>query len=98
MSNKIPKGTQKPQPRGRIPPSIRRRGLPPQGVPLSPRPRRQIAPLNARGKNANFAQSGMRKQMNIAIKNMATTIMNLRKENAELKAKLAEAQKNPKTQ
>ena len=90
MSN-IPKGTQKPQTKGQIPPNIRQQGprLPPnlqrppqQGVPSSPGPKNQINPLNARGKDASFVQ------MSESIRNMATNIRALQKENAELKAKL----------
>jgi hypothetical protein len=95
MSNKIPKGTQKPQANRPRPPNIRKQGPPPQGVPLSPRPRLQINPSNARGKNANFAQSDLRKQRNNVNKAIVATIMALRKENAELKAKLAKAGKKP---
>lgn len=87
---------QRPQTRRQIPSGIRKQGLP-QGVPFSPRLRRQLNPFNAHGNNANFAQSNMRK-MNNVIRTMATNITALRKENAELKAKLAEAQKNSKTQ
>jgi len=93
MSNKIPKGTQTPQIKGQIPTNTRQ-----QGTPSSPRPRQQINPLNAHGKDANFAQSELRKRMSEGISTMATNIKALQKENAELKAKLSEAQKNPKTQ
>jgi hypothetical protein len=78
------------------PPNLQR--PPQQGVPSSPGPRQQINPLVARGKDANFAQSDLRKRMSEAISTLATNIKALQKENAELKAKLAEAQKNPKTQ
>ena len=97
MSEKIPKGTRKPRTKRRIPTNIGKQGPPPRGFPFSPGPRQQINPFNARGKNANFAQRNPRKQMNNVIQNMARNIMALQKENATLKAKLAQAQKNPKT-
>jgi hypothetical protein len=95
MSNKTPKGAQEPQTKGQIPPNVSKQGPSSQGVPTSPCSKQQLNPFNARGKNANFAQSGMCRQMDKLIRNMAINITALRKENAELKAKLAEKQKEP---
>jgi hypothetical protein len=54
--------------------------------------------LNAQGKDADFAQSTLRKKMSNSISVMATEIKALQKENAELKAILSESPKNLKTQ
>jgi hypothetical protein len=61
----------------------------PQAVtPLSSGPSKQVKPLD-------LNQFDMRKQMSNAMKNMVETINQLRKENAQLKVQLAEAQKKP---
>jgi hypothetical protein len=97
MSKKIPKGTRKPRTKRRIPANVRKQGPSSRGFPFSHGPKQPINPFNARGKNANFAQRNLGKQMNNAIQNMAREVMALRKEKTTLKAKLAQAQKNPKT-
>lgn len=62
-------------------------------IQLSPELQQQISVLNARISNANFAQGDLLKEMNNTFKAMATTIAELQKENAELKAKPKETPK-----
>jgi hypothetical protein len=94
MSKEIPKGPQKPQATRQTPPQTRKQG-PPQGGPPSPSPRQQINPVNAQVKNANLTQSVLWTQVHHAMMTIAKNILALQKENTELKAKLAEAQKKP---
>lgn len=94
MSNEIPKGPQKRQPKRQIPPNTRKQGLPPQGGPFSA-PRQQAKAFNTRGRNTNVVQSEHLKKIRTVIQTMGGNITALRKENAELKAKLAQAQKKP---
>ncbi|PVX27284.1 MAG: hypothetical protein CW716_03120 [Candidatus Bathyarchaeum sp.] len=53
----------------------------------------QISVLNARIGNANFAQADLLKELNSTFTVMAKTIVELQKENAELKAKAEAAPK-----
>ncbi len=50
----------------------------------------------ATNKEVDFLQSDLRKQMSQTIKNMAASIASLQKQNVELKAKLAAAEKDTK--
>ncbi len=69
--------------------------MPQQGIQLSPQLQRQISVLNARISIFNFANVDVFKEIDNTFKTMATTILALQKENAELKAKSAEAPKTP---
>lgn len=93
MSRKIPKGPRKTQTKKPAPSNSRKQGPPPQGGSFSPVPRQKINPFNPLGKKPKIAQSDPRKQVNNLIQTMARNIAALRKENIELKAKLAQAQK-----
>jgi hypothetical protein len=69
--------------------------VPQQGIQISPELQQQINILNARINNANFAHADLLKEMDNTFKAMATTILVLQKENADLRVKLKEA---PSTQ
>ncbi len=88
MSVKIPNKNQKPQIKGQVLPNISKQGPLPQRTNPSPIARQQIAPPNVTGKNVNFTKRNPSNQMTDAVKTMATNMTALRKENAELKAKL----------
>ncbi len=92
MSNKIQKETPKPKVTEQVSPNIPKQGIP-QKTPISSIGKQRIAPPNMSGKNANFTQSNASGQINNIIRTMAADITALRKENAELKAKLADTQK-----
>jgi hypothetical protein len=68
-----------------------------QSPPFSAELQQQISLLNARVGNANLSYGDLLKEMNNTFTAMATTIAELQKENAELKAKSKEAAKKPKT-
>jgi hypothetical protein len=93
MSRKIPTVPDNPHTKKPAPLNSRKQGPPPQGGLFLPIPRQKINPLNAQGKNSNIAQSAPDKQVKNVIQTMARNITALRKENIELKAKLAQAQK-----
>jgi hypothetical protein len=69
----------------------------PQIPQFSPELQQQISVLNARISNANLAYGDLLKEMNNTFTAMATVIVELQKENAELKTKSKEASKKPKT-
>lgn len=66
----------------------------PQQSPLPPQLQQHVALLNARITNSNLAQADLLKEVDNTFTAIATTIAALQKENAELKAKLAEPTKN----
>ena len=59
-----------------------------QGLQLSPELQQQINILNARIGNVNLAHSDLLREMDSIFKTMATAMVALQKENAELKAKV----------
>ncbi|MCW4016643.1 MAG: hypothetical protein NWF06_09765 [Candidatus Bathyarchaeota archaeon] len=63
--------------------------------PIPPEVQRQMNALNARISNTNLAYSDLLKEVNRSFTVMAATIVELQKENAELKAKTA-VPKKPK--
>jgi hypothetical protein len=67
--------------------------LKPQFPQFSPELQQQISVLNARIGNANFAHGDLLKEVSNTFTVMAKTIVELQKENAELKAKAKEAKK-----
>jgi hypothetical protein len=77
-----------------MPTNFRKQGRPVQGRPISGS-RQQPMRFNPNVKNPNFAQGKRQMPMNNTIQNMAKNVQALQKENANLKAKLAQAQKRP---
>jgi hypothetical protein len=64
--------------------------IPQQSLQLPSELQQQISILNARINNANLAHADLLKEMDSTFKAMATTILALHKENAELKDNLKE--------
>jgi hypothetical protein len=77
-----------------MPTNFQKQGRPQQGFPVSGA-RQQHTRFNQGVKNPNFAQRQPQKPMNKEMQNMAKAVQALQKENANLKAKLAQAQKKP---
>ena len=67
-----------------------------QALPFSAELQQQINVLNARIGNANFAYGDLLKELNNTFNVMAKTIVELQKENAELKAKTVDTPKKSK--
>jgi hypothetical protein len=93
VSNKPFKGPRKPQAR-RMSTNFQKQGPPQQSFPVSGA-KQQPTRFNPGVKNPNFAQRQPQKPINNTMQNMAKNVQALQKENANLKAKLAQAQKKP---